>query len=95
MIAYTLKGHDLINQFICSWQVKLVWQNIYIIFHYTRPIAHYNKQLHVDPLKQEILFMAYIGKTTFNIDGTTIHSTLSIPLNCKHLPSLTSKHLDI
>ncbi len=36
--------------------------------------------------------MAYISKTTFNIDGTIIHLALSIPLNCKHLPSLTSKH---
>jgi hypothetical protein len=24
---------------------------------------------------------AYIGKTTFNINDTTIHSTLAIPLN--------------
>jgi hypothetical protein len=39
--------------------------------------------------------MAYTGKTTFNFDGTTIHSTLNIPLNCKHLPSLTFKCLDI
>ncbi len=39
--------------------------------------------------------MAYISKITFNIDGTIIHLTLSIPLNCKHLPSLTSKNLNI
>jgi hypothetical protein len=38
--------------------------------------------------------MAYIVKTTFNIDGITIHSSLSIPLNCKDLPSLSSKQLD-
>ncbi len=38
--------------------------------------------------------MTYIGKTTFNIDETTIHSNLSIPLNCKDLPSLSSKRLD-
>ncbi len=38
--------------------------------------------------------MAYIGKTTFNIDGTTIHSSLFIPLNCKDLPSLSSKWFD-
>jgi hypothetical protein len=35
--------------------------------------------------------MAYIGETTFNIDGTTIHSSLFIPFNCKDLPSLSSK----
>jgi hypothetical protein len=39
--------------------------------------------------------MAYIIKTTFNIDGTTIHSSLSIPFNCKDLPSLSSKQLNI
>ncbi len=38
--------------------------------------------------------MAYIGKTTFNIDVTTIYSSLSIPLDCKELPSLGSKWLD-
>jgi hypothetical protein len=38
--------------------------------------------------------MAYIVKTTFHIDGTTIHSNFSIPLNCKDLPSLSSKWLD-
>jgi hypothetical protein len=35
--------------------------------------------------------MAYIGKTTFNIDGITIHLNLYIPLNCKNLPSLSSE----
>jgi hypothetical protein len=38
--------------------------------------------------------MAYIGKTTFNIDGITIHSSPSILLNCKDLPSLSSKRLN-
>jgi hypothetical protein len=32
--------------------------------------------------------MAYTGKTTFNIDGITIHSSFFIPFNCKDLPSL-------
>jgi len=32
--------------------------------------------------------MAYTFKVTFNINGTTIHSRLSLPLNCKHLQSL-------
>jgi hypothetical protein len=36
--------------------------------------------------------MAYIEKTTFKINGITIHSSLSIPLNCKDLPSF--KRLD-
>jgi hypothetical protein len=38
--------------------------------------------------------MAYISKTSFNIDGNTIHSNLSIPLNCKDLPSLSLEWLD-
>jgi hypothetical protein len=38
--------------------------------------------------------MAYIRKTTFNIDGIMIHSSLSIPLNCKDLPSLSLEQLD-
>jgi hypothetical protein len=34
--------------------------------------------------------MACIGKTIFNIDVITIHSSIFIPLNCKDLPSLSS-----
>ena len=51
-------------------------------------IRFYNRHPHLDPLKKKILIMAYTGKTTFNIDGNTIHSSLSIPLNCKDLLSL-------
>jgi hypothetical protein len=32
--------------------------------------------------------MVYIGKTTFCIDGTTIHSSLSYLPNCKDFPSI-------
>ena len=38
--------------------------------------------------------MAYTRKATYNIDGATIHSSLSLPLNCKYLPSLSSERLD-
>ncbi len=38
--------------------------------------------------------MAYTRKTTFNIDGTTIHSSLSMPFNYKDLSSLSSEWLD-
>jgi hypothetical protein len=38
--------------------------------------------------------MAYIKKTTFNIDGITIHSSLSILVNCKNLPSLNLEQLN-
>jgi uncharacterized HAD superfamily protein len=33
--------------------------------------------------------MAYIGKITLDIDGTIIHSSFFIPLNCKDLASLS------
>jgi hypothetical protein len=33
-------------------------------------------------------------QTTFNIDGTTIHSRLSLPLDCKHLQSLLVERLN-
>jgi len=35
----------------------------------------------LDPSKQIVLKMAYIRKTTYNIGGSIIPSTLSIPLN--------------
>jgi hypothetical protein len=41
--------------------------------------------------KKKTLFVAYIGKTSFNVDGTTVHSNISIPLNCKDLPSLNAE----
>ncbi len=34
-----------------------------------------------NPLKPIIMKLTYTWKTTFNIDGTTIHSTLAIPIN--------------
>jgi hypothetical protein len=50
----------------------------------------YNRHPHSNPLKKKALLMAYTRKTIFNIDGIIIHSSLSIPLNCKDLPSLSS-----
>jgi hypothetical protein len=38
--------------------------------------------------------MVYISKTKINIDGITIHYGLSLPLNCKHLQSLSLERLD-
>jgi len=38
--------------------------------------------------------MAYIGKTTFNINGIIIHSRLNLPLHCKHLQSLSIERFD-
>jgi hypothetical protein len=30
-----------------------------------------------DPLKSKVMKLAYIGKTTFNINGMIVHSTLN------------------
>jgi hypothetical protein len=57
-------------------------------------LKHYNKKLGSNPLKQKAILMAYTGKMTFNIDGTIVHSRPSLPLNCKHLQSLSTKRLD-
>jgi len=57
-------------------------------------IRFYNRHPNSNPWKKLILFMAYIRKTTFNIGGITIHSSLSIPINCKDLPSLSLEQLD-
>jgi hypothetical protein len=58
-----------------------------------RGLLHfYNKHSQLDPSKKNKILMACIGEITFNIHGTTIHSS-QIFLNCKHLPSLGSKCL--
>jgi hypothetical protein len=57
-------------------------------------IHFYNRHIQSNPFEKKVLFMAYIRKTTLNIDGITIHSNLSIPLNCKDLPSSSSEWLN-
>ncbi len=45
-------------------------------------LRQYIKQIiDVNPLKPKIMKLAYIRKTTFNINGTMIHFALAIPLN--------------
>jgi len=45
-------------------------------------LQHYIKQIgNVDPLKPKVMKLAYTQKVAFNINGTTIHSRLEIPLN--------------
>jgi hypothetical protein len=39
----------------------------------------------VNFLKTKIMKLAYTRRTTFNINGSTIHSTLAIPLNKKNM----------
>ncbi len=39
----------------------------------------------VNLLKTKIMKLAYTRKTTFNINGNTIHSSLAIPLNKKNM----------
>jgi hypothetical protein len=49
-------------------------------------VHFYNKHPKLDLSKKKALLMAYIEKITFNIDGTTIHSSHSILLNYKKMP---------
>jgi hypothetical protein len=45
-------------------------------------LRYYSKKIrNVNPLKPKIMKLTYIRKTTFNINGKMIHSTLVIPLN--------------
>jgi hypothetical protein len=45
-------------------------------------LQYYIKETtNIDPLKPKVIKLTYIRKTTFDINGTTIHSTLAIPLN--------------
>jgi hypothetical protein len=45
-------------------------------------LQYYTKQItNVDILEPKIMKLTYTRKTTFNINGTTIHSALAIPLN--------------
>ncbi len=47
-------------------------------------LCYYIKKiLDADFLKPKIMKLTYIGKRSFNINGTTIHSALVIPLNKK------------
>jgi len=57
-------------------------------------ICFYNRYPHSDLLENKVLLMAYTRKATFNIDGITIHSSLSIPLNCEDLPSSSLQRLN-
>ena len=57
-------------------------------------LRFYNRHPDSNPVKKKALLMAYTRKAAYNIDGATIHSSLSLPLNCKNLPSLSSKRLD-
>jgi hypothetical protein len=53
-------------------------------------LLYYTKQItNVDPLKPKIMKLTYIRKTTFNTNGTTIHSAFAIPLN-KNLTKLNA-----
>jgi hypothetical protein len=49
-------------------------------------IRFYNRHPNLDPLKKKALFIAYIRKAAFNIDGIIIHSSLFTLVNCKDLP---------
>lgn len=42
-------------------------------------LSLYTKELTSNPLKAKILLVAFIRKATFNINESTIHSTLQFP----------------
>ncbi len=62
MTAYTLKGHNLINQFFLTNEVGT--SKTFTLFLIIQGLLHhYNKQIHVNSLKKKALLMAYISKT--------------------------------
>ncbi len=65
-----------------------------LIFLIQGVLHFYNKYFQYNSFKKKTLFMAYTGKTTFNIDGTRIHPSLSIHFNYLNFPSLSSQQLD-
>jgi hypothetical protein len=46
-------------------------------------LQYYIKQMNANLLKPKIIKLTYTMKSTFNINGTTIYSTLIIPLQKK------------
>jgi hypothetical protein len=57
-------------------------ENICFNVHHSKhaTILHM-KTPNTDPLKSIIMKLTYIGKQTFNINGTMIHSSLAIPIH--------------
>jgi hypothetical protein len=84
-ITRTRKECIWINHYICFSQEEHTSKTFTFLLLIQGLFKHYNKKLGSDSLKQKAILMAFTSKTTFNIDGTTIHLALSLPLNCKHL----------
>jgi len=57
---------------------------------------YYHSDLLSNSMKPKALLMAFTSKTTFNIAGCTIHSTLRIPINqsLSNMEKLSSKLLN-
>jgi len=51
------------------------------VYHTKYVTILYIKNNKSGPLKQKIMKLTYIRKITFHINGTTIQSTFTIPLN--------------
>jgi hypothetical protein len=61
-------------------------------------LQYYIKQIrNIDPLKPKIMKLTYTRKTTFNINGTTIHSRLATALNKNYndIKALSDEKRDI
>ncbi len=91
MISFTKKLKTLRNHFFFfltsgvgiekAFTLMCIIQNM---------LQYYTKQItNDDPLKPKIMKLTYIGKVTFNINSTTIHFALAIPLN-KNLTKLNA-----
>jgi hypothetical protein len=74
--------------FIGGVSIDKTFTQLLIIWDF---LKHYNKKLGYNPLKQKATLMVYTCKVAFNIDGIIIHSRLGLPLNRKHLHSLSTK----
>jgi hypothetical protein len=55
----------------------------YINVHHRKHviILYIKETTNTDPLKPKVMKLTYKGKTTFNLNGTTIHYALAILLN--------------
>ena len=57
-------------------------------------LRYYNHKQNENTKNTKVLLMAYTRKAAFNIGGTTIHSTLHLPLITNNQTSLSQEKLD-
>ena len=57
-------------------------------------IRIYDSNNFSDPMKPKGLIVAYTGKTTYNLGGTTVHSAFLMPFNKSQFLPLSKEMLD-